>query len=419
MCGRRCPFTLIITLNREVRKSEVFDGRRSVPTRYEASFIVLALRETDCSLSKGLLLKKMSFLRNFLAGVFTTIGVALALYATPHTLVEVLTAPTYQVYSLDDAQLAVFITGCSSGIGRHAALSLAAAGYHVFGTVRKETDALNLTQEYQQQKSSSESFMHPIICDVSDPQQINQARDQVAAWLEQEEVGSSRPKILMGIVNNAGMSPAFNLMEHVEIEQDMHPVMNVNVYAPIRVYQAFLPLLRRALLENKNISGSPRIVNVGSLAGSAARPFRGPYTLSKFAMEGLTDTMRQELMRENIAVISVSPGYIATQIGNKNAATSKETYGDKMHRQDLSDTQKRLFDGLVASYLSAFDEAPGPETTTQAIWSALTSTKPMTRYYPGNVKALPAWLLIKLIPFLPVSVLDKMVAPLAPAEKHK
>ena len=335
------------------------------------------------------------------------------MYLVPNTLVERLTAKRYAVYSPQDADLAVFVTGCSSGIGRHAALSLAAAGYHVFATVRKEADAHSLLQEHQEQFKDA-PFLYPVICDVADPQQINQARDHVSAWL-QDETPTTKPRVLMGIVNNAGVAPALNLIEHLDVERDMEPTMLVNLYAAIRVYQSFLPLLRQSL--EKNVPGSPRVINVGSLAGSAARPFRGPYTLSKFAMEGLTDTIRQELSQENIAVVCISAAYISTTLGQKNVAKTKSSYGENMHHEDLTDMQKRLFQGLVTAYLHAFDVAPGPEASTQAILEALTSDKPMTRYYPGTVGKLPGWLVSKVMRLLPVSTVDSMAAPLAPVKE--
>jgi len=167
------------------------------------------------------------------------------------------------------------------------------------------------------------------------------------------------------------------------------------------VYQAFLPLLKQS---------KGRIINVGSIAGISARPFRGSYTVSKFSMEGLSDTMRQELSFDEISVSMINPGYIRTALAGKNMADSKAKYGATKDRTDLRQEHKQLLLGFEASYDKSFQLAPGPETTTHDIMSALTDPKPRTRYYPGSLTPiLPAWLAPKLKQVLPDRFMDKMV----------
>jgi len=106
---------------------------------------------------------------------------------------------------------------------------------------------------------------------------------------------------LAGLVNNAGTAVAASL-EFLPLGE-LRRQLEVNVVGQIAVTQAFLPLLRQ---------GSGRIVNIGSIRGRIASPLLGAYMASKFAMEGLTDTLRPELSHWGVAVSIIEPGRIAT-----------------------------------------------------------------------------------------------------------
>ena len=86
-------------------------------------------------------------MKSFLSGVVFTLVALLALFFVPQTPFESLTARTFATHSTTEQEVAVLITGCSSGIGRHAAFYLAEKGYHVFATVRKEADAQDLLKQ--------------------------------------------------------------------------------------------------------------------------------------------------------------------------------------------------------------------------------------------------------------------------------
>jgi NAD(P)-dependent dehydrogenase (short-subunit alcohol dehydrogenase family) len=181
---------------------------------------------------------------------------------------------------------AVVITGTSTGIGRATAVRLAGMGFRVFAGVRKPADADELAQT---------PGITPLIIDVTDPAIVSAAAETVAS-----QTGSAG---LRGLVNNAGITVPGPL-EFLPLD-DLRRQLEVNVIGPIAVTQAFLPLLRR---------GRGRIINIGSIGGKMSMPFLGAYHVSKFGMEALSDSLRQELRPWGIRVSLVEPGGVSTPL---------------------------------------------------------------------------------------------------------
>src|SRR5262245_1510832 len=166
-------------------------------------------------------------------------------------------------------QIAVVITGASTGIGAACALDCAARGMTVFAGVRVPRAGESLAEK-------GGPSLHPITLDVTDESSIMRSVEMV-----QRAVGEGG---LGGLVNNAGISIGSPL-ELIPLAQ-LRKQLEVNVIGQIAVTQAFLPLLRR---------GRGRIVNMGSIAGRGTIPMMGPYSASKFALEALTESVRLEL----------------------------------------------------------------------------------------------------------------------------
>ena len=348
-------------------------------------------------------------MKEFISGiVFTLVLLTACWLAPPPSLLERWTARTFPtVRPSPSQQVAVVLTGASSGIGRHAALFLAKQkGYTVFATVRKSSDGTSLQNEFASNNHSQHhGRLVPIVCDVTDARQIIQLEDVVSEWLLLSPEPSVK-RTLAGIVNNVGTNGTLFPLQNVPLE-DMRYIYDVKVLGPLRVYQTFFPLLRQY---------KARIVNIGSLSGQVARPFRGAYTVSKFALEGFTDTLRQELWHEHMSVSLVDPGLIGTGLSEKAVASSQEKYGDPADRKDLTDRQRQMLTTLVTKTLlhASTKHAPSsPQVTSEAIWHALSSPQPQTRYYPGSMgsssSALPAWILPKLKQILPDRLLDQNV----------
>lgn len=199
---------------------------------------------------------------------------------------------------VSNRQRAVVVTGASSGIGEACVLRLDGLGFRVFAGVRRQQDGDALRRKASER-------LAPVMLDVTDLLSAQSASDSVAAATG--GVG------LAGLVNNAGTAVAAPI-EFLPLGE-LRRQLEVNVVGQIAVTQAFLPLLRQ---------GSGRIMNIGSVSGRIASPLLGAYTASKFAMEGLTDTLRRELSPWGVAVSIVEPGRIATPIWEKSLKVADE-----------------------------------------------------------------------------------------------
>ncbi len=266
----------------------------------------------------------------------------------------------------------IVITGASTGIGEACALRLDGLGYRVFAGVRKTVDGEAL-------KKKARGQLSPVLLDVTNEESIADA------------VRTVGDVPLAGLVNNAGIVVPGPL-ELVPIAM-WRKQLEVNVIGQVAVTQAFLPMLR---------AGRGRIVNMGSVAGRSALPFSGPYCASKFALEGLTDSLRMELRQFGISVSIVEPGAIQTPIWDKSAAGANEYLNAAP--APLLELYRALLGKLQAAAAHAGKHAVGPEEVAKAVEHALTSSKPKTRYVVGS----DAKLRMKLI-HLPDRLVDSLI----------
>ena len=246
----------------------------------------------------------------------------------------------------------VVVTGVSTGIGWGAAKVLIARGFRVFGSVRKAADAERLQAEF------GPNFT-PLIFDVTDEISVGRAASQVRTALNGET--------LFGLVNNAGVAVAGPLL-NLPISEFRYQ-MEVNVTGVVIATQAFAPLLGA----DKDLKGPPgRIVMISSVGGKNATPFLGPYSASKFAIEGLSESLRRELILFGIDVIVVAPGAVATAIWGKAEEVDVSRYDNSPFAPAL----KR-----IRSYMTSLG-AKGlkPEVLGEAIHTALTVGGPKVRY---------------------------------------
>src|SRR6201996_526649 len=191
----------------------------------------------------------------------------------------------------------VVITGASTGIGRASAKLLLDKGFRVFGSVRKQADAERLVGEFGGQ------FV-PLLFDVTDEPAVLAAARDVRAALNGET--------LAGLVNNAGVAmtgPVLGLTA-----DEFRRQMDVNVIGPIISTQAFAPMLG----VDQTLKGPKgRIVMISSVAGKNGNPLSSAYCASKHAVEGLSESLRRELMLFGIDVVIVAPGPVKTPIWGK------------------------------------------------------------------------------------------------------
>ncbi|TFJ80651.1 hypothetical protein NSK_008077 [Nannochloropsis salina CCMP1776] len=278
---------------------------------------------------------------------------------------------------------AVVITGSSTGIGRHAAAGLAAAGFLVFAGVRRVRDVETLVEAYP-------GRVFPLLLDVTDHDAgVMRAAEEVRETLE--DMGGKVK--LAGLVNNAGIGLAMPL-ELLPLSR-LRQVMEINVVGLLGVTQAFLPQLRR---------DQGRIINVGSAAGFTVPVTYGAYSSSKYALEAISDAFRLELRPWRISVSLLEPGTIESEIRRKNV-------GDAAPFKNLTESQYVLYQQIFDTYEQRVDTleraAGSPQLTTDAILHALTSSTPQSRYVLGAYQGLSLWLLRHVVlPFVPDHLLD-------------
>ena len=271
---------------------------------------------------------------------------------------------------------AILVTGASSGIGRACALELDRAGYQVFATVRKETDAESLRQ------AASEALT-PIFMDVTDEASIATAVSTVA-----QAVGEAG---LAGLVNNAGVGVP-GPIEYLAAD-DLRRQFEINVVGQVMVTQAFLPLIRRA---------QGRIINIGSVGGKITMPFGGALCASKHAMEALNDALRLELYPWGIQVILIAPASIVTPAVDHLVHDSEATIRQfpPAGRQHYEQT----FRNFVKTAVAREKKGSPPEVVAQVVLKALTAQTPKTRYPVGT----DAQILTLMPQIVPTRWLDKI-----------
>jgi NAD(P)-dependent dehydrogenase (short-subunit alcohol dehydrogenase family) len=209
----------------------------------------------------------------------------------------------------------IVITGVSSGIGYGAAKEFARNGYRVFGSVRREEDAERLGAELG-------SNFTPLIFDVTDREAMLGAAERVGEVLD----GSG----LAGLVNNAGTAIGGPLMHQPLEEVRRH--FEINVVGLVSVTQAFLPLLGAGAPRRREPG---RILNVSSVGGKIASPFIGAYAGTKHAVEGISDSLRRELLPYGIDIIVIEPGAVRTEIWDKGAV-GVQRYDDTDYAEPLA-----------------------------------------------------------------------------------
>ena len=244
------------------------------------------------------------------------------------------------------------VTGASTGIGHACTAELTAKGWHVFAGVRKQADADRLKQEFG-------ASVTPLRMEVTDMASVQHAADRVREALN----GTT----LKGLINNAGIAVAGPMLT-LPIEEFQHQ-MDVNVTGVVRATQAFGPLLGA----DESLAGEPgRIVMISSVAGEMGAPFLGPYSASKHAVEGLSKSLRREMMLFGIEVIVLGPGAVATPIWSKSDEVDISPYEDSVYFKALT----RLRNYMSKSGPEGFP----PSVIADRAWRALTEDKPRFRY---------------------------------------
>ena len=271
----------------------------------------------------------------------------------------------------------VVVTGSSTGIGWGVAKVLISKGFRVFGAVRKAADSEKLAKEF------GPNFV-PLLFDVTDEAAVAKAAEQVGS--------AHGGDTLAGLVNNAGVAVAGPLL-YLKLDEFRQQI-EVNLTGQLIVTQAFAPLLGA----DRSRKGKPgRIVMISSVGGKNANPFLGPYCASKFALEGLSESLRRELMLLGIDVIVIAPGAVATKIWEKSEDLDVSQYANTPYVKSLTAVKDVM--------LALGKKGLPPEMLGEAVHTALTTARPKTRY-----TVTPQPFQNFLLNNLPKRMVDNMIA---------
>jgi NAD(P)-dependent dehydrogenase (short-subunit alcohol dehydrogenase family) len=243
---------------------------------------------------------------------------------------------------------AVLITGCSSGIGRCVALGLKARGYRVFASARRDEDLLALGR----------AGVEPVRLHLDDPASVAEAAEQVLTACDGR---------IYGLFNNGayGQPGAVEDLSWGVLEAQLR----TNLLGWHELTRRLIPAMRR--------QGAGRIIQNSSVLGLVAMPYRGAYNCSKYALEGLSDTLRLELHGSGVYVSLIEPGPITSRFRDNAFAKFRENIDAEhsFHRDNYRAMVRRL---ETAGPTTPFTLPP--EAVLRKVVHALESRRPRPRY---------------------------------------
>lgn len=268
----------------------------------------------------------------------------------------------------------ILITGCSSGIGLCVAQALHKKGYLVFATARKKEDVDKL----------QEIGLESLQLDLDDSASI---KDAISSILDKTD------GTLDALFNNGAFGQAGAVED---LSRDvLRQQFETNVLGWHELTNLVLPVMLK--------QGHGRIIQNSSVLGFVALKFRGAYVASKYAIEGLSDTLRQELIGTNIFISLIEPGPIKSQFRANSFAAYKKNINKENSRfkKEYEATEKRL-----GKKGAAVPFTLPPEAVLKRVVHALESKKPKPRYYVTT----PTYLFGYLKRFLSTRLMDKILS---------
>ena len=243
------------------------------------------------------------------------------------------------------------VTGSSSGIGFETSLALARNGYHTFATMRN----LGKDEKIKQIIEKEDLSIEILELDVDSEESVNRAIKTVSEKKGRIDV----------LVNNAGYG-MWGTVEDVSIDE-FKEQFETNFFSIIRLIQKVAPIMRK--------QNSGNIVNISSVAGRIGFPVSPAYISSKFALEGLSESLRFELMPFGINVIIIEPGVIKTNFFDSMKLSEKS-------QQDS--TYKEITDKVISGVKMMAEMGTHPKEVANVVIKTLGEEKPLPRYVIGN-----------------------------------
>ena len=251
------------------------------------------------------------------------------------------------------SQKVAIVTGSSTGIGYETSLALARDGFLTYATMRNVNKAENIKSI-----ATKESLpLHVKQLDVTDDISVKNAVQAISS-----ETGGR----VDALINNAGygLNGAFEDLSMDEIKAQYE----TNFFGLIRVTQALLPTMRR--------QKSGTIVNISSGAGRFGFPGGSAYVSTKFAIEGLSESMSYELEPFGIKVVIVEPGVIRTNFGNGLVVAKKS--------QDPNSPYSMMMKKIANAFEQMTKNASSPDLVANVVLKAVKDENPNLRYLAGN-----------------------------------
>ena len=243
------------------------------------------------------------------------------------------------------------VTGSSSGIGFETSLALARNGFHTFATMRD----LSKDEEIKQIIKKEDLSIEILELDVDSEESVNQAIKIIFEKKGRIDV----------LVNNAGYG-MWGTVEDVSIDE-FKEQFETNFFSIIRLIQKVAPIMRK--------QGSGNIVNISSVAGRIGFPVSPAYISSKFALEGLSESLRFELMPFGINVIIIEPGVIKTNFFDSMKMSEKS---------QQNSTYKEITDKVISGVKMMAEMGTHPKEVANVVIKTLGEEKPLPRYVIGN-----------------------------------
>ena len=241
----------------------------------------------------------------------------------------------------------VLITGASCGMGKQIALFLSSIGFIVYAGTREPKKLQNIKQQN----------LIPIKLDITDFSNITTVITIIHKEQNQLDI----------LINNAG----YGLVSTVEdvTEEQMYNQFNINVFGVLRVCKATIPIMRK---QNSGI-----IINVSSFLGKIGLPLFTLYNSSKYAVEGITDSLRYELKSFNIRVHSIMPGFFNTHFARENLKTNFATF-------DKNSPYSNIVSSLAPVILDQINNGNDPKEVAKLILEIIQNDKFKARVTIGD-----------------------------------
>ena len=243
------------------------------------------------------------------------------------------------------------VTGCSSGIGLETALALARDGFYTFATMRDLTKTEKIEDAIKKENLNVEILE----LDVDNEESASTAIEAILGKKQRIDV----------LVNNAGYG-MWGTVEDLSVDE-FKEQFETNFFSIIRLIHKIAPIMRK--------QGSGDIVNISSVAGRIGFPVSPAYISSKFALEGLSESLRFELMPFGVNVIIIEPGVIKTNFFNSMKMAEKSNKNSEYNE---------ITEKVISGVKMMAEMGTHPNEVANTVVKALKEEKPLPRYVVGN-----------------------------------